>query len=326
MSLNQLLTNSWRRPNLLTFLLYPFSWIYCLMIRLHRLLYQIGILSTHKVPVPVIVVGNLTVGGSGKTPLVIHLVEALRMAGYSPGVVSRGYAGKADQYPLRVTQVTSVEDSGDEPAMIVQRTGVPMVVGPKRRENIEFLLARENCNIVICDDGLQHWALHQDVKICIIDKTLDEQNQYMLPAGPYRESPGNSARMDIVVEHVRQEIPAGQALQMVLETKPVQPVLSTPHIPEFDYQQSVHAVAGIGKPQRFFDTCRSLGLNLIQHAFPDHHYFSQDDISFDDDLNVLMTEKDAIKCRQIANQKHWFLPVDAKLNQDIAAAITALLD
>ena len=329
MSLNKLLTDSWQQPNLLTLVLYPFSWLYSIGVHLHKLVYHIGLLKIYTVAVPVVVVGNLTVGGSGKTPLVIHLFEGLRAVGFKPGIISRGYASQGASYPLRVTAMTPVQECGDEPAMIVQRTGAPMVVGPKRRDNIELLLAREDCDVVICDDGLQHWALAQDVKICIVDKTLEERNSYLLPAGPYREAPANVARMDVVVEHVLSEHQFGQEIQMTLETESVRPVLKREldrsSISEFDYKQTVHAIAAIGKPQRFFDTCKKLGLQIKQHAFPDHHYFSEADINFDDELNVLMTEKDAIKCQQIANGRHWFLPVNAKLNQDIIATIAALI-
>ena len=330
MLLHRLLTESWRKRNFLTIVLYPFSCLYYLAMQLHRLAYALGLKKTYSVAVPVVVVGNLTVGGSGKTPLVIYLIEGLRAAGFKPGVVSRGYAGEEASYPLRVTPMTPVEQSGDEPAMIVQRTGVAMVVGPERRDNIELLLAREDCDIVISDDGLQHWALAQDVKICIVDKTLNEQNAHLLPAGPYREPASNLARMDIVVEHVSPDSFLAKPqqtdnLQMVLTAEAARPVLKAEPMVEFNLQQPVHAVAAIGKPQRFFDTCKKLGLKITQHTFPDHHYFSPADISFDDDLNVLMTEKDAIKCQQIADSRHWYLPVNAKLNQDIVAMITTVL-
>jgi len=273
----------------------------------------------------VLVVGNLTVGGTGKTPLVIYLIEELRKQGFKPGVISRGYGGQASVYPCIVTPDTPASECGDEPALIVRRTSVPMVVGRNRQASIEKLLEISDIDIVLSDDGLQHLAMQRDIEICLLDATSLQRNTYLLPAGPYRESKSRLSSVDLVVEHgLHQD--QGELFAMNLKPSKAKPVVeqSDGQSGVFDSAKPLHAVAGIGNPDRFFNTCAELGLNFEAHRFPDHYAYSFADIDFADAV-VLMTEKDAVKCHDFADSRHWYLPVDATLSNDFALALTSKL-
>lgn len=327
MSLQTQLERSWIKPNGLTRLLRPFSWLYLGLFKLRALLYKIGFLSSYQAPLPVIVVGNLTVGGTGKTPLVIYLIEELRRQGFNPGVISRGYGGQAPTYPYFVTSDSPAAHSGDEPALIARRTQAPMVVGANRQQSIIMLMQRSNVNIIISDDGLQHLALQRSLEICVLDQTSPQHNMHLFPAGPYREPLSRLNSVDLVVRHGASDdanLPSGQstyAMNLVADV-PKQ-VKSTTNNAQFDDTQTIQAVAGIGNPQRFFATCQALGYDFTPHTFPDHHVFSQADIDLDG--QVLMTEKDAVKCQSIVDSRHWYLPVDAKLSADFNVALTTFL-
>jgi len=323
MNFRENLLLSWQEPTRLTTFLLPLSWLYKLIFNIRRKLYEVGFLSSYRATVPVVVVGNLTVGGTGKTPLVIHLVELLRQYGYSPGVISRGYSGDAPYYPYEVNKHSSVQASGDEPALIVKRTNVPMVVGPNRGKSIDTLLANHHVDVIISDDGLQHLALQRDIEICLMDKTSKSKNTHLLPAGPYRESLSRLNSVDLVVHH--QSIADEQATGRF--TLSLIPSLAMPLIPsdnqelrELDKRQRVHAVAGIGNPQRFFKTCYLEGYEFEEHSFPDHHQFVESDFDFGDSKPVLMTEKDAVKCNKFYNENLWYLPVNAKMSSDFSSA------
>jgi len=182
MSIKKTLLKSWVKPNVLTSVLKPLSSVYKGAFAARKKAFKHGLFSSYRAPIPVIVVGNLTVGGTGKTPLVIHLVEQLKVLGFAPGVISRGYSGKADSYPLKVVSDTPVSESGDEPALIVKRTGVPMVVGPNREDSIELLLSESAIDLIVSDDGLQHLALERDIEVCLVDDTVSQSNENLLPA------------------------------------------------------------------------------------------------------------------------------------------------
>ena len=333
------LQHSWQRPNLLTWLLWPLSQLYKILFKLNRCAFSIGLRKAYRAPVPVIVVGNITVGGTGKTPMVIYLIEVLKKQGYQPGVISRGYAGNATTYPLLVTAQTDAKLCGDEPALIVRRTAVPMVVGPNRQADIEHLLARHDIDIIISDDGLQHHALERDIEICLLDRTNQQQNNKLLPAGPFRESPSRLDSVDLLVEHTALAAESAGAVQPGLSNKyqmylePSTPVLladmyateKTKNKRTLDVTGGVHAVAGIGNPQRFFNTCRALGWQIEAHAFADHHRFVEADFAFADQKMIVITEKDAVKCQQLVNSKLWFLPVDATLSSGFEASLANLI-
>jgi tetraacyldisaccharide 4'-kinase len=321
MGIKQTLLNGWLKPNLLTGLLRPFSTVYKGVFALRRTAFSRGILARYRAPVAVIIVGNLTVGGTGKTPLVMYLVDQLRKQGFSPGVISRGYGGASKNYPLLVYANTPVAESGDEPALIVRRTGVAMAVGPDRRASIELLLKHHELDVIISDDGLQHFALHRDVEICLIDDTSEQKNENLLPAGPYREPLSRLMSVDFIVRHGGSLGNADNQFTMAL--KPGKPIpVSAGNHARFNAKSQIQAVAGIGRPQRFFDTCTELGYCIIANSFADHHHFSASDIDFGEST-VLMTEKDAVKCVDIAGINHWYLPVEAVISDGFIAAIVA---
>ena len=305
----------------------PLSWVYWLVFALRKQCYRLGLLSSYRADIPVVIVGNLTVGGTGKTPLVIHLVEQLRANGFSPAVISRGYSGDATSYPLEVTESTPVNESGDEPALIVKRTKVPMVVGPNRGASIDLLLTNHSVDVIISDDGLQHFALKRDVEICLLDDTVKSENYSLLPAGPYREPLSRLKTIDLVVHHQREKKNLEQGrFNMTLQASSAKPLNSLAgEVNRLNKKERVHAVAGIGNPQRFFDTCQSEGYCFEAHAFVDHHHFNKSDLIFGDEAPILMTEKDAVKCQSFTINDAWYLPVDAKLSDGFVEALLAKL-
>lgn len=315
MAFRDTLLKSWQNPTILTWVLWPLSVLYRVLFSLRQLLYKTGIKKRYRAPVPVIVIGNITVGGTGKTPLVIYLLEFLAKQGFKPGVISRGYSGSAESYPLTVTTETPVSGCGDEPSLIVSRTNAPMVVGPNRAESIQQLLKEFDVDIVISDDGLQHLAMQRDIEICLQDSTKTSTNFHLLPAGPYRESLSRLKSIDLLVQHIslsNDKINEHVTTMNLVAGEPQPLVMS--NTCTWSAETKVHAIAGIGNPERFFSTCRAIGLDIIEHPFADHHQFSASDLKFNDQLPVLMTEKDAVKCVGFANQQHWYLPVDAKLS------------
>ena len=296
----------------------PLSWLYQAIAgwRRRRLTRE----QRWKSPVPVIVVGNISVGGTGKSPFVIALVEHLKSKGLRPGVVSRGYGGHADSYPLEVSSAVSVTEVGDEPAMIHQRTGVPVVVDPDRVEAARHLLAQHDCDLIVSDDGLQHYALDRDIEIAVIDGERGVGNGLCLPAGPLREPVSRLAETDLIVvngDEARFDGPSGvpQITMSVCATRLVDVGNGTVDALSELRGQTVHAIAGISNPNRFFDSLRSLGCQVIPHQYPDHHVFDQEDLDFEDDLPVVMTEKDAVKFDRYdlssVSRKVWYLEVSA---------------
>lgn len=324
MDIKKSLLDSWKKPNVITGVLKPISHLYRGAFSLRKQAYETGVFESYRAPIPVIVVGNLTVGGTGKTPLVIHLVEQLKARGLSAGVISRGYSGDAPDYPFEVTSDSDVRHSGDEPALIVKRTAVPMVVGPDRKASIELLLAKHQLDVIISDDGLQHLALQRDIEVCIIDDTSQLENEHLLPAGPYREPLTRLLSVDFIIRHGGEVGNADNQFSMQLIAEKPMPVVEG-HDADFPSNQKIQAVAGIGNPQRFFDTCKELNYSFQEHRFADHHHFSANDIDFGDSC-VLMTEKDAVKCVEFADHRHWYLPVNAKLSEELINALIAKLN
>ena len=284
--------------------------------------------SAKKLPVPVIVVGNITLGGTGKTPFVIWLVERLREWGYRPGVISRGYGGRAPQYPFRVRRETSPAYAGDEPALLARRLNCPLFVAPDRLAAAQALLAGGEINIIVADDGLQHYRLPRDVEICVVDGRRRFGNGALLPAGPLRERPKRLAEVDLVIVNGSDwHCPAPQRARMDLAAREPRPVSGGAARPWAQFAgKPVHAVAGIGNPARFFATLRARGLELVEHPYADHHHFIEADLRFGDALPVLMTEKDAVKCAPFSGPTHWFVPVDAQIGAESAALVRKLVD
>lgn len=287
-------------------------------VALRRKAYREGRRPVERLPVPVVVVGNLTVGGTGKTPLTLWLADFLRQAGYRPGIISRGYGGRRLSHPLQVGADTPPGLAGDEPVLIARRAGCPVGVFPRRAEAARALLAQGNVDLILADDGLQHYALGRDLEIALIDGARGLGNGHCLPAGPLREPPERLDSVDFVVWTGRG--PAGATVMTLAGDRAVNlldPALSQP-LDRFA-GQTVCAVAGIGHPPRFFRHLEDRGLTLVARAFPDHHVFRPGDIAFAGAAPLLMTEKDAVKCAGFARPNHWYVPVAAELPADFGA-------
>ena len=301
----------WYRRSLLAWLLWPFSILFVLGVCLRRLLYLLRIFKSSHPGIPVIVVGNLTVGGSGKTPLVIWIAEFLKSKGWSPGIVSRGY-GASIVEPRAATVASTATEAGDEPIVISRRSGCPVWVGPDRVRVAAMLrAANEDVNVLISDDGLQHYALRRDVEIAVVD-SRGFGNGFLLPAGPLREPRSRLKSVDAVISHdsALKGYPmklAGEEVHRMTDARERQPLKAFAG-------QKVHAVAGIGDPNRFFLHLGRAGIKVLPHPFPDHHAFTPKDLEFGDELPVLLTEKDAVKLRSAARSNWWVLPVNAQLD------------
>ena len=317
------LQDAWYSGALWLKCLRPVSAFFTLMVR-RRIARQRRYLEPGEAafPVPIIVVGNISVGGTGKTPLVIALIEQLREAGYTPGVISRGYGASPGQYPFHVQADTPPVQGGDEPCLIVRRTGVPLFIDPDRMAAARALLQQFPCDVLVSDDGLQHYAMPRDIEIAVIDGQRGLGNDRCLPEGPLREPPERLSLVDWVVFNGE---PAPDIVLPVLRQQPVVMQLAAGHLwslqgegsraPEsWPAAQKVHAVAGIGHPQRFFDTLRTLGFDPIEHPFADHAPYEAGQLDFEPPLPVLMTEKDAVKCIDAPPEDAWALPVEARLD------------
>ncbi len=300
----------------------PLAALYGAVTRLREKLYRIGWLRSVRLPVPVVVIGNLSVGGTGKTPLTIALVDALRQRGYFPGVVSRGYGG-SQREPLLLGEAPDPAQVGDEPCLI-HASGVSVAVGRDRPAAAQLLIDA-GCNVLVADDGLQHYALARDVEICVIDGVRRFGNQRLLPAGPLREPMSRLQRVDL---RVCNGGTAGEGeYPMVLRGGDVIALHDGQAWPLAGFRGlRVHAVAAIGHPRRFFDSLRTAGIDVTEHAFADHHEFVLGDLDFGDDLPVLMTDKDAVKCARFARENWWRVPVRADLPVAFFDAVAARID
>lgn len=338
--LSEAVVRAWYRPKLSPFLvpLLPFSALVAYEAR--RRLRVFHNQTPDHYPVPVIVVGNITVGGTGKTPLVAELVEQLKGQGYRPGIISRGYGSAVDSTQL-VTAQSDPLRCGDEPVMLAGLTGVPVVVAAIRTRAVEFLLANTDCNLIISDDGLQHFRLARQIEIVVVDGQRMFGNGRCLPAGPLREPIERLASVDFIVCNgtPSQPLPeakksAGakgrEAVVMTLAPAPLRPVGDAqPEKPQASAPpepgDTVYGVAGIGHPERFFRSLRVQGFIVTEQAFPDHHAFSAKDLSFPDQRAVIMTAKDAVKCSAFAASHWWYLPVRANIPDTFWSALFAHL-
>ncbi|MEL1266417.1 tetraacyldisaccharide 4'-kinase [Pseudoxanthomonas putridarboris] len=303
------------------------SGVYGALVALRLHLYRWGLLRRRRIGVPVIVVGNITVGGTGKTPLTIALVERLRAAGFRPGVASRGYGRRDERTPRWVDAATSPEEGGDEPVLIARQAGIRVRVD-RDRVAAARALADAGCDVVVCDDGLQHYRLHRDIEIEVIDGQRRYGNGRLLPAGPLREPAERAGRCDFrVVNLPQQEEEAGFGeWPMHLHADCALPLRGGRPRPLSAFAgQRVHAVAGIGNPSRFFAMLRGLDIAVVPHAFADHHEYTDDDFAFGSELPVLMTEKDAVKCAGFADDWFYSVPVAARLPEAFWVALLARL-
>jgi tetraacyldisaccharide 4'-kinase len=319
------INNIWYGSNPIRWLLLPLSGLFWLISSLRRKKFAGSPSASEALGVPVIIVGNITVGGSGKTPMVIYLIELLRRQGYRPGVISRGYGVTIDGVKL-VDLEASAAEVGDEPAMIVARTQVPMAVGPDRLAAVSLLQRHYDIDVIISDDGLQHYTLPRDIELVIIDGARRFGNGHLLPAGPLREGLWRLNTIDWLINNGGKV--QGNEVLMQLEPKPLLKVnTSQPGLGGLDKTQPAVAMAGIGNPQRFFDSLSAQGYNLTHTlAFDDHHAFDEQALlTIAGDSPLIMTEKDAIKCRDFAHNNWWYLPVDARLTADFDKALLARL-
>ena len=314
----------WYERDLLGVLLAPLGWTYGLFAVLRRALYRAGMRRSWQVGCPVVVVGNLSVGGTGKTPLVIAIARLLARHGLRVGVVCRGYRGSASRWPRQVRSDSDPLRVGDEAVLVARRTGGPVAAGPNRIAAARILVRRSKCDVILSDDGLQHLRLARDVEIVVVDGLRRHGNGRCLPAGPLREPLGRLASVDLVVVNgdarqgeLEMQLVPGDAVSLVDSdrTRPLDAFRGTP----------VHAVCAIGHAERFFRTLESHGLTIVRHPFPDHHPFSETEIGFRDDAPVLMTEKDAVKCERFADSRHWFVPVEGVLSSELEARLLAVL-
>jgi tetraacyldisaccharide 4'-kinase len=302
----------WHSRGAIAWLLWPVSLVFGFAVFFRRLFFNLHIFKSHDAGIPVIVVGNLSAGGSGKTPLVLRVAEILKEHHWRPGIVSRGYGGNADG-PREATIASDPAQVGDEPMLLARRSGCPVWVAPERVQ--ACLALREQhpeCNVIITDDGLQHYALGRDLEICIVE-ARSMGNGFLQPAGPLREPRSRLKSVDAVVIHGKsgeQGYPMaleGEQLVRFTDARDVRAVKSFAG-------QRVHAVAGIGDPKRFFLQLARYGLKVVPHPFPDHHPFSAGDLEFGDSDPVVMTEKDAVKCKRFAQAHFWVYPVSASLD------------
>lgn len=316
------LDSYWYHENPVSRLLAPLSWLYCALSGARRAAYRRGLLRSHRVGVPVVVVGNITVGGSGKTPVVIWTAGLLRDAGLRVGIVSRGYRGASPTWPVEVGPESDPALVGDEPLLLARRTGCPVVVGPDRVAAARHLLARYPVEVIVTDDGMQHYRLAREVEIAVVDGRRGLGNGRCLPAGPLRERAARLRSVGMVVTNGG----GGEGYPMRLSGDTLVSLATGErrHLADF-HGRSVHAVAGVGNPEPFFEGLRRAGVRVVAHPFADHYAFGADDLAFGDDLPVIMTEKDAVKCRSFARNHHWFLPVEAELPEAAGGHLLNLL-
>jgi tetraacyldisaccharide 4'-kinase len=294
----------WSSPGWINYLLLPVTWIYLALTGIRKLMYRYGIFATGHLDAPVIVVGGISSGGSGKTPLVIALARYLHKQGYRPGIISRGYGGNSAYWPRQVDQATTAELVGDEPQLMYELAGVPVVVGPDRIADGRQLLKDNGCDVVVSDDGFQHFRLHRDLDIVVIDTQAGFGNGWCLPSGPLREPVSALQRAGMIVINGNAETEAALpgalsgAMSMTMNPGDCYNLVTGESRDLASFSGSmVNAVAGIGNPERFFRQLEQTGIELRRHPFPDHYRFLPSDLEFENDGPVLMTEKDGIKCR-----------------------------
>jgi tetraacyldisaccharide 4'-kinase len=275
--------------------------------QIRRFAYSRRLARSTRLACPVVVVGNLTVGGTGKTPLVCWLAGQLVELGFNPGVVSRGYGGSS-RVPRLVQASDNSDQVGDEAILLARRSRVRVAIG-RNRPAAAQLLIDAGCDVIVSDDGLQHYALQRDCEIIVIDGDRRFGNGRLLPAGPLRETPARLERADAIVINGGDAESDGALRMRLLATSAIAMKYGTAKPLREFAGQPVHAIAAIGNPQRFFAMLRAIGISVVEHPLPDHAKLRIDDISFPDDLAVLMTEKDAVKCREIAGPHHWYVPV-----------------
>lgn len=319
------LERHWQRITPVSVLLFPVSLIFRAAVAARRYAYSASLLKSERMAVPVIVVGNITVGGTGKTPLVLWLASFLMQHGRRPGIVSRGYGSDTSQ-PRPVPASADPARFGDEPVLLAQRSSCPVWIGADRVAAARGLLAASPfCDVILSDDGLQHRRLARDAELAVIDGARGLGNGLMLPAGPLREPASRLREVDAVIVNgpMQSSAEVQKVIAMRLEGRQFHNILNPEHVvgPEYFKRQRVHAIAGIGHPPRFFAQLNELGIEFEARAFPDHHAYTPGDLAFASGNVVVMTEKDAVKCAAFASETHWALRVDAVLDPELGELI-----
>jgi len=316
---------SWYNKSNLTIILKPLSWVFCCIVFIREKMYRYKILKSYQLSVPVIIVGNITVGGNGKTPLVIWLANKLKQSGYRPGIISRGYGGKAKKWPQQVRPDSDPLIVGDEAIVLSRRTECPMAVGPDRVATGRALVKYSNCDIIISDDGMQHYRLKRTIEIAVVNANTKFGNELCLPAGPLREPIKRLDNINFVVTNGES---SSSEYNMVYEGEDIYCLNDSNkriNLSEFA-NQKIHAVAAIAHPDRFFDNLKAHDIELIEHVFQDHYSFTENDIRFNDDLAVIMTEKDAVKCHRFNVENCWYLPIKCKISNSLELSILNKLE
>jgi tetraacyldisaccharide 4'-kinase len=329
MSLQQWVQNNWQQKNSIFAILKPLSWLFGGVVKLRQTAYKRGWVESLGVDLPVIVVGNISVGGTGKTPVVMWLAQQLKAQGYRPGIISRGFGGSGQIQTVLPT--STAKTVGDEPLMIAQRTGYPMMVG-QNRAAVANAMRRfyPMCNVLICDDGLQHYQLKRDVELAVVDATRGLGNGDLLPAGPLREPASRLQTVDAVIINGQfnletnmdsTRLPLGATpsfgMQMVGEDFVNLTDTQLTVKAEFFAGKNIKAIAGIGNPSRFFAQLTQLGLQFGPIIFDDHHAYTAQELEKLNADVIVMTEKDAVKCQVFARENMWMLPVEAEISSDL---------
>ncbi len=311
LNLENKFNQAWYQGSMWTLVLFPLAWFYQWVLWLRKLCYHTGLFSSEHPQIPVIIVGNISIGGTGKTPVVVALARHLQKKGHHVGILSRGYGGNEEIFPCLVTEKSEAARVGDEPCLLAQSVNAKVVIDPVRIRGARYL-KQLGCDLIISDDGLQHYALKRDIEIVVVDGDRGFGNKHLLPVGPLRESISRLKNVDYVL------INGNKPLFTPSHLFDLQPLdlfsIDNKHQPGLDWLENrkVHACVGIGNPKRFFKTLKQLGALALEHSFPDHHVFQKDDFPVDD-LPIIVTEKDAVKMKQLKLKNCYYLKVSANL-------------
>lgn len=319
------------RPWLIPLL--PLSWLFAAVTTFRRGLFRLGVLRSYRIEVPVIVIGNITVGGTGKTPLTIWLANRLAASGRKVGIILRGYGGGATSWPQRATPESDWKEVGDEAALLARRTNAIVVAGPDRVADARLAKAL-GAQVILSDDGLQHYRLRRDLEILVVDGERALGNGRLLPAGPLREPRSRLATVDLHVITQRGEGASRARIQTGVPTVVAVPKLGTAvNLASGEVRTlanfadaPVHAIAAVGHPESFFAALRRFGLTVRGHAYADHAVLAGEHIDFADDAPVLMTEKDAVKCSALADRRHWVVPLEIALSDEDENIVATLIE
>lgn len=304
--LQQWLEHIWYEQHWKAIPLLPLSALFCSISTLRK---RLQIKKQQPSPVPVVVIGNISIGGTGKTPLIIHLVSLLQKANHRPAIISRGYKGTSTVWPLLVTNDTPAQECGDEAKLLFNRTGVPVVVGANRVDDIDYVFKHTDATIILSDDGLQHYKMTRAMEIAVVDGKRGLGNGFCIPAGPLREKASRLQSCDIVISNGQSALTAHH---MHVSGSTIRNIQSRETQSLSDLNEA-HLVTGIGNPQRFIDTLRNQHIELISiTTYPDHHDFKPNDFTHQDEIPTIMTEKDAVKCQGFEHNNLWYLEVDAQ--------------